>query len=35
MARLSVVDLARAGFNEEQILGFIEDQRKSLKAAGF
>ena len=35
MARLSVVDLARAGFNEDQILGFIEDQRKSLKAAGF
>ena len=35
MAQLTALQLYQAGFSESQILGFINDQRKSLKAAGF
>ena len=35
MAQLTALQLYQAGFSEGQILGFIDDQRKALKAAGF
>ena len=35
MAQLTALQLYQAGFSESQILGFINDQRKALKAAGF
>jgi hypothetical protein len=35
MAQLTALQLYQAGFSEDQILGFINDQRQALKAAGF